>query len=105
MNLALGGSGADGAPSDEVCEVLWGNRIEEFDSCGNPESGAVQEELATETEALIDVVGSIEVWVIDKSLKREGWSVSSWFHGVHGLRFFRAPSSRQLSGASRSKHA
>lgn len=66
MRLRLGGARADGAPGDEVGEVLRGDRIERFGAAGQAELVEIDEELARDAQALLYVKGVVEVRVVDE---------------------------------------
>mgnify|MGYP000258093380 CR=1 FL=1 len=51
MRLRLGGASADGAPADEVGDVLRRDRIEKLGGSGQTEVEDIAEEAATEAEA------------------------------------------------------
>src|SRR4029079_12437047 len=55
MDLALSGAGADGSPGDEARDVLRGDHIEEFGARGDAHVGEIEEEIAREAEAVVDL--------------------------------------------------
>lgn len=72
MDLALGGAGADGSPGDEVGVVLGGDGIEELIAGRHAAGGEVEEELAGDVEAFVDVVGIVEAGVVDEAFPPDG---------------------------------
>ena len=72
MGLGLRGAGTDGAPADEVGDVLRGDGIEELGGGGEAEVEDVAEKGAAETEAGGDVVGAVEMRVHDEALPADG---------------------------------
>lgn len=68
MELALGRARPNGAPRDEVCDVLRGDGVEELGADGDAHRGEVAEELAGEAEALVDAEGAVDVRVVDEAL-------------------------------------
>lgn len=72
VDLAFGGAGADGSPTDERGDVLRGDHVEEFGAGGDADFGEVEKEMAGLAEAVIDLEGFIEVGVVDEALPAEG---------------------------------
>lgn len=54
VDLRFRGAGTDGAPRDEITNVLRGNRVEEFDGRGDARLVEVNEEATGRTQALVD---------------------------------------------------
>ncbi len=76
MALALGGARADGAPADQLGDVLRRDHVKEFGAGGHAHLGEVKQEPASEAEAVVDAVGLVEERVIDEALPAEG---GAWF--------------------------
>jgi len=72
VDLAFGGAGADGSPTDEGGDVLGGDHVEELGACGDADFGEVEEEMACLAEAVVDLEGFVEVGVVDEALPAEG---------------------------------
>jgi len=72
VQLGLSSACANGAEGDQVSKELWGDGIQHF--AGNWHSGAgqVAEELARNTEALVDLVSLIDIRIVDQSLPSDG---------------------------------
>lgn len=66
MQLRLCSARADSSQGDQVGEELWGDGVEHF--AGNRHAGRckVAEELTRYTEALVDLEGLVDIWVIDQ---------------------------------------
>ena len=72
MDLALCGARADGAPADQAGDVLRGDHVEELGAGGHAHLGEIEEEVARETEAVVDLVGAVEVRIVDEALPADG---------------------------------
>ncbi len=70
--LALGGAGADGSPGDEAGEVLRGDHVEELGAGGDAQLVEVEQQVAGEAQALIDLEGFVEKRVVDEALPADG---------------------------------
>ena len=68
QHLAFSRARTDGAPRDEVGEVLRGYCVKELAAAREAELVDVQEDLAGDADALLDVVRPVEVWVVDQPL-------------------------------------
>mmetsp|Transcript_17284 Transcript_17284/g.34488 ORF Transcript_17284/g.34488 Transcript_17284/m.34488 type:complete len:232 (+) Transcript_17284:438-1133(+) len=68
MELRLGGACADGPPGDGVSRVLRGDGVEKLRPRRHPHLVAAHQQLACDTQALVDVVGAVEVRVVDQAL-------------------------------------
>ena len=72
MSLGLSGACADGRPTDEVLQVLRGNRVEGF-SCGwQAHFGQVQQQLATNMQTVLDLERVVQIRVVDKAFPAHG---------------------------------
>lgn len=80
VDLALRCARADGAPRDDVGHVLRCDDIEEFGARGNTFGGEVEQQLAGDAQAFVDVVGFVDVGVIDQALPSDG---GAWFFKIH----------------------
>ena len=56
VHLALSGARADGAPADQAGDVLRRNHVEEFGAGGHAHLGQVEEQMAGEAQAVVDLV-------------------------------------------------
>ena len=68
MDLALGGARADGSPTDEAGNVLRRNHVKEFGSGGHAHLGQVEQQMARQAQAVVDLVGLIEIGIVDEPL-------------------------------------
>lgn len=68
VHLGLGGAGANGADGQAVREELWGDGVEHL--AGNRHSlvRQVDEELARQAQALVDIEAVVDVRVVDETL-------------------------------------
>ena len=72
MDLALGGARADGSPTDEAGDVLRRDHVEEFGAGGHAHLGEIEEQVAREAQAVVDLVGLVEMGVVDEALPADG---------------------------------
>lgn len=68
MQLGLCGACADSSKGDQVSEELWGDSVEHFAGNRHAGRGQVAEELTGHTEALVDLEGLVDIWVVDQPL-------------------------------------
>ena len=68
VRLRLGGTGTDRGPGDELGEVLRHDGVERFGSRGKTQLGDVQQQLAREQDALLDVKRIVQVRIVDQPL-------------------------------------
>jgi len=76
VELRLSSTSTDGTPRDEVSNVLGGDSVEKLRSDGDAKVRKVAQELTSKTQALVNLEGSVEVWVIDETLPSDG---CAWF--------------------------
>ena len=72
VDLAFGGARADGSPTDEAGDVLGRDHVEEFGSGGHAHLGQVEEQMARQAQAVVDLEGLIEMGVVDEALPADG---------------------------------
>lgn len=72
VELGLGGAGADSAQGDEVGEELWGDGVEHLGGDGETGAGEVDVELTGDAQTLVDVVGLVDIGVVDQTLPADG---------------------------------
>lgn len=72
VELRLGRTRANGPQRDEVGKELGRDRVEHFARYGHAEGGKIAEELAAHPEALVDLIGLIDVRVVDQPLPAYG---------------------------------
>jgi hypothetical protein len=68
VELGLGGTGTDGTERNEVCEELRRDGVQHLGGNGHALAGKVTEELAGDTETLVDLEGLIDIRVVDQAL-------------------------------------
>src|SRR6185503_17383063 len=68
MHLTLGGASANGAPRDEVRDVLRRDHVEELATRRQPETIDVEQQAARQAKSLVDAEAAIEVRVVDETL-------------------------------------
>ena len=68
MDLALRGACTDGAPGDQVTDVLRRDHVEELAARGHAQAVDLHQQLARDAQALVDAVALVEVGVVDQAL-------------------------------------
>ena len=72
VQLGLGGPGANGTQRDQVGQVLRGNGVEHLTGDGQAGVGQVDVQLAGHAETLVNVVGLVDIRVVDQALPADG---------------------------------
>lgn len=72
MDLALGGACADGSPTDESGDVLRRDHVKEFGAGGHAHLGEIEKEIACQAQSVIDLVGAVEVRIVDETFPADG---------------------------------
>nr|BFF25621.1 hypothetical protein GCM10025732_35860 [Glycomyces mayteni] len=72
MDLRLRGARADRAPRDGVGDVLRAQRLQELAADGQAGVEHVEEHAAGQAQAGLDVVGAVQVRVVDEALPADG---------------------------------
>ena len=72
VGLGFGGACADGRPADQVLQVLRGDRVEGFGGSGQAHFSQVQQQLATDVQAVLDLEGVVQVRVVDQAFPADG---------------------------------
>ena len=72
MELGLSSTSTNSTPRDKISNVLGRNGVQKLGSDRNANVGKIAQKLAGEAEALVDLEGTVEVWVIDESLPSNG---------------------------------
>ncbi len=67
VHLRFGGARADGAPGDEVADVLAGHHVEELGGGGHAKGVDVHQQLAGQFQPFVDVEAAIEARIIDEA--------------------------------------
>ena len=68
VHLALGGARADGAPGDQVTQVLRRDHVQKLAAGRQPEPVDVDQQLARDAQALVDAEGFVQIGVVDQAL-------------------------------------
>ena len=76
MQLTLRRPRADSTPTDQICNVLRANRIEQFGANRDTKVSEVTEKLTSNSKSFVDVEGSVEVRVVDETFPAY---CCSWF--------------------------
>ena len=61
VHLGFGGTGTDGAPAHQIRHVLRGDHVEEFGGGRQPHVVEIQQQLATDAQAVVDLAAVVEV--------------------------------------------
>src|ERR1017187_10015469 len=72
MDLALGGTSANGSPADQARQILGSDHVEELSSGGHSHFRQVEQQTPCQPQAVIDLVGLVEVGIVDQSLPSDG---------------------------------
>ena len=86
VHLAFGGARADGAPGDQVAEVLRRDHVEELAARGHAHAVDLEQQLTAHAQAFVDAVALVEVRVVDQALPTHG---SAWFLEIHAHHDFQ----------------
>ncbi|MNF99570.1 hypothetical protein D3C84_824740 [compost metagenome] len=92
MSLGFGGARADGRPADQVLQVLRGDRVEGFGGGWQAFFGQVQQQLATDVQAILDLERVVQVRVVDQAFPADGgaWLLEIHAHDqIQGIGHFR----------------
>jgi len=76
VELGLGRTGTDGPPRDEIGNVLGRHRVEKLGSHRDAKAGEITQELTGKAETLVDLEGTVEVWIVDETLPSDS---RAWF--------------------------
>jgi cobaltochelatase CobN len=80
VGLGFGGARADGRPTDQVLQVLRGDRVEGFGGGRQAHFGQVQQQLAADVQAVLDLERVIQVRVVDQAFPADG---GAWLLEIH----------------------
>lgn len=72
VQLGLGCAGTNGTEGDQIGEVLGGDGVEHLAGDGHTQACEIGIELTGYTETLVDVVGLVDVRVVDQTLPSDG---------------------------------
>ena len=93
VQLRLGRACANGAPGDEVGDVLRRDGVEQLGADGDAEVREVAEQLARDAQALVDFEGAVDVGVVDQTFPADS---RPWFLRANGVRWL---TSREKNGS------
>jgi len=85
VHLALGGARADGAPGDQVADVLRRDHVQELAARGHAQAVDLDQQLARDAQAFVDAVALVEVGVVDQALPAHGGARLLEVHAHHDL--------------------
>ena len=86
VHLALGGTRADGAPGNQIPQVLRRNHVQKLAACGQSQAVDVNEQLARDAQAFINAKALVQVGVVDQAFPADG---GAWFFEVHAHHDFQ----------------
>jgi hypothetical protein len=66
VHLAFGGARADGAPGDQVADVLRRDHVQELAAGGQAQAVDLDQQLARDAQAFVDAEGFVQVRVVDQ---------------------------------------
>ncbi len=85
MHLAGGGACTDRAVGDQVGVVLREDRVEELAADGQAQARHVEQQLAADSQAGVDVVAAVEVRVVEQALPAERGARLLEVHAHHDV--------------------
>ncbi len=68
VHLGFGGARPDGAPAHQIRHVLRGDHVEELGGGRQPHVVEIQQQFATQAQAVVDLAAVVEVGVVDQPL-------------------------------------
>ena len=80
MHLAFCRARADGAPADEIADVLRRDHVQELAAGGHAQAVDVDEQLPRHPQAFINAVSLVQIGVVDEALPAYG---GAWLFEVH----------------------
>ena len=86
VHLALGGTCANRAPSDQVANVLRTDGVQKLAACGQAKAVDLNQQLARDAQTFVDAVALVEVRIIDQAFPTHG---SAWFLEIHAHHDFQ----------------
>lgn len=72
VQLRLGRAGADGAPRDQISQELGRDGVEQLTAHRDAHVGQFAEQSAGNAQALVDLEGAVDLWVVDEALPADG---------------------------------
>ena len=85
VNLALGGAGTNGPPRDQITQVLGRDDVQELTAGRQPGAVDLNQQLARNTQALINAEGLIQVRIIDEPFPADRGAGLLKVHPHHDL--------------------
>jgi len=68
VELGLSGASTNSTPRDKVSDVLGGDGVQKLRSDRNADVGKITKKLTSEAKALVDLEGTVKIWIIDETL-------------------------------------
>jgi hypothetical protein len=85
VHLAFGGARADGAPGDQVADVLRADGVQELAGGRHAQAVDLQQQLAGDAQALVDAEALVQVGVVDQALPAHRGARLLEVHAHHDL--------------------
>ena len=89
VHLALGGARADGTPGNQVPQILGRNDVQKLAARGQAQAVDVDQQLARNTQALVDAETFVQVGVVDQTFPAHGRTGFFEIHAHHDLQRVR----------------
>ena len=83
VHLAFGGAGTDGAPGNEVANVLRRNHVQKLTAGGQTQPVDIDQQLARNAQAFVNAVALVQVGVVDQSFPAHGGTRLFKIHAHH----------------------
>src|SRR5690606_36968784 len=74
---------ADGGPADQILQVLGRNGVQRLGGGGQAHFGQVQQQAATDAQAILDLEGVVQVGIVDQALPADGGTRLLEVHAHH----------------------
>ena len=103
MRLRFGGARPDGAPRDQVRDVLRGEQVEELGPARQPHAVDVEQQLPREAQALVDREAAVEPRVVDEALPADGRARLLEVHAHHDGEIGAQPARRRREQSPRTR--
>ena len=85
VHLALGGARANRAPGDQVAQVLGRDHVQKLTASGQAQAIDLDEQLARNTQSLVDAEGFVQIGVVDQALPADRGARFFKIHPHHDL--------------------
>ena len=99
VHLAFGGARANGAPADEIANVLRRNHVQKLAGGGHAQAVDVQQQLARNAQALVDAAALVQIRVVDQPFPADGGARLFKVHAHHDFQRASVALAQRLEAA------